>query len=117
MRKPLLKSVPRWFTIDHQDNYYKSNEFLHRFRTVYEPSNHRNTPETNQQLKQWVSPRESSPKKAKVSLWATKDLAIVFCDTNGSVLIDYQQEERIIDVEYNTSWDRFNDNPNKTNHI
>ena len=62
-------------------------EFLRRFVTVDETWIHWYTPETKQQLKQWISPNESAPKKAKTVPSAGKVMATLFWDSQGVILI------------------------------
>ena len=80
MRKLSARWVPRLLTIDHKRERVtiskeclamfnrNPNEFLRRFVTVDETWIHHNTPETKEQSKQWVSPGEHAPKKAKAGL-------------------------------------------------
>ena len=83
------------------------DEFLRRFVTVDETWINHNTPETNQQPKQWVSPGESSPEKAKMGLSTNKVMATVFWEARGIIHIDYLQ--RTINDEYYANLsDRFN---------
>jgi len=77
MRKLLGRWVPRWLTPDNKRNrgttseqcltLFKRNsmEFLRRFVTVDETWIHWCAPETKEQSKQWTSPGEPAPKKAK----------------------------------------------------
>jgi len=53
-------------------------EFLRRFVTVDETWIHWYTPETKEQSKQWTSPGEPAPKKAKTVPSAGKVMATVF---------------------------------------
>jgi len=64
---------------------YKRNpkEFLRRFVTVDETWIHWYTPETKEQSKQWTSPGEPAPKKAKAVPSAGKVMATVFWDSQG----------------------------------
>ncbi|CAK9806326.1 hypothetical protein ANTPLA_LOCUS4839 [Anthophora plagiata] len=50
------------------------DEFLRRYITVDEISIHYDTPETKEQLKQWVFKSDPAPKKAKTVKSADKDL-------------------------------------------
>ena len=89
---------------------------MRRFVTVDETwiQVHQNTPETNQQSKQWVLPCESAPKKAKVGLSGNKVMATVFWDARGVIHIDYLQKARTINGEYYTNlMDRFNEDLKK----
>ena len=100
MRKLCARWVPRLLSIDHKRNCVttsknclelfkrNSNEFLRRFVTADETWIHYNTPETKQQSKQWVSPDEPAPKKAKVSLSANKVMAKVFWHARGIIHVD-----------------------------
>jgi len=64
-------------------------EFLRRFVTVDETWIHWCTPETKEQSKQWTSPGEPAPKKAKTVPSAGKVMATVFLDSEGVIYIDY----------------------------
>lgn len=91
---------PRLLTLGHNRNRVTTskeclamfsrnpNEFLGRFIAVDETWIHQNTPETKEELRQWLSPGESAPKKAKVCRpirsWTT-----VFWDARGVMHIDY----------------------------
>jgi len=57
---------------------FKRKEFLRRVVTVDETWIHHYTPETKQQSKQWISPGESAPKKAKTGLSAGMVTATIF---------------------------------------
>lgn len=75
-------------------------EFLRRFVTVDETWVHYYTPETKVQSKQWVSPGEKAPRKAKVIPSAGKVMATIFWDAHGILLIDYLQKGRTITGAY-----------------
>ncbi|KAG5316615.1 SETMR methyltransferase, partial [Pseudoatta argentina] len=78
MRKLSARWVPRLLTVDHKRDrvtiskqyleMFQRNpdEFLRRFITVDETWIHYFTPETKEQSKQWTSPSESAPMKAKI---------------------------------------------------
>ncbi|KAG5329647.1 SETMR methyltransferase, partial [Acromyrmex charruanus] len=77
MKKLSARWVPRLLTVNHKRDcvtiskqcleMFQRNpdEFLHRFVTVNETWIHYFTPETKEQSKQWTSPNELAPKKAK----------------------------------------------------
>ncbi|KAG5344024.1 SETMR methyltransferase, partial [Acromyrmex charruanus] len=76
MKKLSARWVPRFLTVDHKRDrvtiskhleIFQCNpdEFLGRFITVDETWIHYFTPETKKQSKQWTSPSEPAPKKAK----------------------------------------------------
>jgi len=77
MRKLSARWVPRLLTPDNKRNRETTSEqcltllkrnpkeFLRRFVTVDETWIHWYTPETKEQSKQWTSPGEPAPKKAK----------------------------------------------------
>ena len=71
-----------------------------RFVTVDETWIHHYTPETKEQSKQWISPGESAPKKAKTIPSAGKIMATVFWDSQGVIHIDYLQKGRTITGQY-----------------
>ena len=97
IRKLLARRVPRLLISDNKRNrktiseqclmLFKHNpkEFLRRFVTVDETWIHWYTPETKQQSKQWISPDESAPKKAKTVPSARKVMATVFWDSQGVI--------------------------------
>nr|XP_041633408.1 uncharacterized protein LOC121503244 [Drosophila kikkawai] len=62
-------------------------EFLRRFVAVDETWIHWYTLETKEQSKQWTSPGECAPKKAKTVISADKVMATVFWDSQGVVLV------------------------------
>ncbi|XP_043258450.1 uncharacterized protein LOC122400837 [Colletes gigas] len=64
-------------------------EFLRCFVTVDETWIHWYTPETKEQSKQWTSPGECAPKKARTVLSAGKVMATVFWNSKGVIYIDY----------------------------
>ena len=97
LRKLSARWVPRLLSIDHKRKRVTAskdclelinrnlNEFLRRFVTVDETWIHYCT-------KQWVSPGEPAPKKAKVSFSANKVMATVFWDARGIIHIGYLQK-------------------------
>jgi len=101
MRKLSARWMPRLLTPDNKRNrettseqcltLFKRNpkEFLRRFVTVDETWIHWFTPETKEQSKQWTSPGEPAPKKAKTVPSAGKVMATVFWDLQGVIYIDY----------------------------
>jgi len=64
-------------------------EFLSRFVTVDETWIHWYTPETKEQSKQWTSPGEPAPKKARIVPSAGKVMTTVIWDSQGVIYIDY----------------------------
>ena len=108
MRKLSARWVPRLLTPDNKRNrettseqcltLFKRNpkEFLRRFVTVDETRIHWYTPETKEQSKQWTSPGERAPKKAKTVLSAGKVMATVFWDSQGVIYIDYLEKGKTI---------------------
>jgi len=71
-------------------------EFLRRFVTVDETWIHWYTPETKEQSKQWTSPGEPAPKKAKTVPSAGKVMATDFCDSQGVIYIDYLENGKTV---------------------
>ncbi|KMQ88717.1 mariner transposase [Lasius niger] len=53
-----------------------------------------------QQSKQWTSPGESAPKKAKTVPSAGKVMATVFWDSQGIIFTDYLEMGRTITGQY-----------------
>ncbi|XP_033218081.1 uncharacterized protein LOC117173550 [Belonocnema kinseyi] len=112
MKKLSAGWVPRLLTLDHKRNCVTTskeclamfnrnpNEFLRCFLTVDKTWIHRNTPETKEQSKQWVSSGECAPKKAKVGLSANKVMTTVFWDARCIIHIDYLQMGKIINGQY-----------------
>ena len=108
MRKLSARWVPRLLTVDNKRNrettlklcldMFKRNprEFLRRFITVDETWIHHYTPEMKEQSKQWTSPGERAPKKAKTVPSAGKVMATVFWDSQGVIFIDYLQKGKTI---------------------
>lgn len=108
MRKLSARWVPRLLTPDNKRNretiseqcltLFKRNpkEFLRRFVTVDETWIHWYTPETKEQSKQWTSPGERAPKKAKIVLSAGKVMATVFWDSQGVIYIDYLEKGKTV---------------------
>jgi len=108
MRKLSARWVPRLLTPDNKRNrettseqcltLFKRNpkEFLRRFVTVDETWIHWYTPETKEQSKQWTSPGERAPKKAKTVLSAGKVMATVFWDSQGVIYIDYLEKGKTV---------------------
>jgi len=91
MRKLSALWVPRLLTPDNKRNrettseclmLFKRNpkEFLRRYVTVDETWIHWYTPETKEQSKQWTSPGEPGPKKAKTVPSVGKGMATVFLE-------------------------------------
>ncbi|XP_043259031.1 uncharacterized protein LOC122401139 [Colletes gigas] len=101
MRKLSARWVPRLLTPDNKRNrettseqclmLFRRNpkEFLRRFVTVDETWIHWYTPETKEQSKQWTSPGECAPKKAKTVLSAGKVMATVSWNSKGVIYIGY----------------------------
>lgn len=121
MRKLSARWVPRLLTVEqkrnrmttseHCLNMFKRNpkEFLRRFVTVDETWIHHYTPETKEQSKQWTSPGETAPKKAKTVPSAGKVMATVFWDSQGIIFTDYLENGRTITGQYYADLlDRFN---------
>ena len=54
------------------------------------------TPDTKEQSKQWTSPGERAPKKAKTVLLAGKVMATVFWDSQGVIYIDYLEKGKTV---------------------
>lgn len=112
MRKLSARWVPRLLTPEQKRvrettsaeclRMFKGNprEFLRRFVTVDETWIHHYTPETKEQSKQWTSPGERAPKKAKTVQSAGKVMATVFWDSQGIILIDYLEKGRTITGQY-----------------
>lgn len=112
MRKLAARWVPRLLSDGNKHDrvttskecleMFKRNpkDFLRRFVTVDETWIHYNTPETKEQSKQWTSPGELNPRKAKVRLSANKVMATVFWNTQGIVHIDYLEKGKTITGEY-----------------
>ena len=112
MRKLSARWVPRLLTLEQKRvretkseeclKMFKGNprEFLRRYVTVDETWIHHYTPETKEQSKQWTSPGERAPKKAKRVPSAGKVMATVFWDSQGIILIDYLEKGRTITGQY-----------------
>jgi len=67
------------------------------------------TPETKEQSKQWTSPGEPAPKKAKTVKSAGKVMATVFWDARGIIHIEYLPLKQMINDDYYAALlDRFN---------
>jgi histone-lysine N-methyltransferase SETMAR len=122
MRKLSARWVPRLLTVDHKRNRVTDSkaclamlnkdkkDFFRRLVTVDETWIHHYTPETKEQSKQWTSPTERAPKKAKTVLSAGKVMATVFWDKRGIIYIDYLPPKRTINGEYYAAeLDRFNE--------
>jgi len=100
MRKLSARWVPRLHTTDNKRNRETTSEqcltlfqrnlkeFLRCFVTVDETWIHWYTPETKKQSKQWTSPVEPAPKKAKTVPSARKVMATVFLDLQGEKRIN-----------------------------
>lgn len=121
MTKLSARWVPRLLTPEQKRNrettsegnlkMYMRNppEFLRRFVTVDETWIHHYTPETKEQSKQWTSPGERAPKKAKTVISAGKVMATVFWDAQGIIFIDYLEKGRTITGQYYCALlDKFN---------
>jgi len=77
-------------------------EFLLRFVTVDETWIHWYTPETKEQSKQWTSPDEPAPKKAKTVPSVGKVMATVFLDSQGVIYIEYLEKGKTVTGLYYT---------------
>jgi len=71
-------------------------EFLRRFVTVDKMWIYWYTPETKEQSKQWTSPGEPAPKKAKSIPSAGKVMATVFWDSQGVIYFDYLEKGKTV---------------------
>jgi histone-lysine N-methyltransferase SETMAR len=112
MKKLSARWVPRLLTVEQKRNrmttsehclaMFKRNpkEFLRRFVTVDETWIHHYTPEMKEQSKQWTSPGEPAPKKAKTVPSAGKVMATVFWDSGGIIFTDYLEKGRTITGQY-----------------
>jgi len=112
MKKLSARWVPRLLTVEQKRNHmttsehcldmFKRNpkEFLRRFVTVDETWIHHYTPEMKEQSKQWTSPGEPAPKKAKTVPSAGKVMATVFWDSRGIIFTDYLEKGRTITGQY-----------------
>ncbi|XP_044753550.1 histone-lysine N-methyltransferase SETMAR-like [Coccinella septempunctata] len=120
MKKLSTRWVPRLLTVDQKRNRVttskeclhlfkaNTNQFLRRFVTVDETWIHHYTPETKEQSKQWTSPGERAPKKAKAVPSAGKVMDTVFWYSQGIILIDYLENGKTITGQYNSELlDRF----------
>jgi len=76
-------------------------EFLRRFVTVDETWIHWYTAGTKEQSKQWTSPSEPAPKKAKTVPSAGKVMATVLWDSQGVIYIDYLEKGKTVTGLYN----------------
>lgn len=95
--------MPRLLIPDTSGQYltlFKRNpkEFLCRVSTVDESWFHWYTPENNEQSKQWTSPGERIPKKAKTIQSAGKVLAMDFWDSQGPIHIE--KDKMITELYY-----------------
>ena len=121
MKKLSARWVPRLLTVDQKRNRVtiskkcldkfkrNSNEFLRRYVTVDETWIHYYTPEMKEQSKQWTSPGERAPKKAKTIPSAGKVMATVIWDSKGIILTDYLEKGKTITGQYYADLlDRFN---------
>ena len=54
------------------------------------------TPEIKEQSKQWTSPGEQAPKKAKTILSTGKVMTTVFWDLQGVIYIDYLEKGKTV---------------------
>ena len=107
MKKLSTRWVSRLLTVDHKRDrvmiskqylemfQHNPDEFLHRF-TVDETWIYYFTPETKEQSKQWTSPGEPTPKKAKTVKSAGKVMATIFCTRYNSY--------RLSSIEVNDQW-------------
>jgi histone-lysine N-methyltransferase SETMAR len=112
MKKLSARWVPRLLTPDQMRKRVTSSEeclailkrnptdFWRRFVTVDAAWTHHYTPETKEQSKQWTSPGESAPKKAKTIPSAGKVMATVFWDSQGVIHLDYLEKGRTITGQY-----------------
>ena len=112
MKKLSARWVPRLLTVEQKRNRMKTSEhcldmfkrnpkeFLRRFVTVDETWIHHYTPEMKEQSKQWTSPGEPAPKKAKTVPSAGKVMATVFWDSRGIIFTDYLEKGRTITGQY-----------------
>ncbi|XP_018308488.1 histone-lysine N-methyltransferase SETMAR-like [Mycetomoellerius zeteki] len=103
MKKLSARWMPRLLTVDNKRmrlsiskqclELFKRNpkEFLRRVVTVDETWIHYYAPETKVQSKQWISPGERVPKKAKMVLSAGK--VMVFWNAQGVIFIDYEGKQ------------------------
>jgi histone-lysine N-methyltransferase SETMAR len=120
MTKLSARWVPRLLTVDNKRNRVVAsqqclelfqrnpNEFMRRYVTVDETWIHYYTPETKEQSKQWTSPGERAPKKAKTVPSAGKVMATVFWDSHGIIHIDYLEKGKTITgAYYSALLDRF----------
>ncbi|KMQ82022.1 mariner transposase, partial [Lasius niger] len=84
------------------------SEFLRRYVTVDKTWIHYYTPETKEQSKQWISPGQRAPKKAKTVPSAGKVMATIFWDSRDIIFIDYLEKGKTITGQYYASLlDRF----------
>ena len=72
------------------------DKFLRKFITVDKTWIYCFTPETKEQSKQWTSPGELAPKKAKTE----KVMATVFWDARSKIHIDYLPSKQTINGDY-----------------
>ena len=92
----------RMTTSEHCLDMFKRNpkEFLRRFVTVDETWIHHYTPEIKEQSKQWTSPGEPAPRKAKTGPSAAKVMGTVFWDSRGIIFTEYLEKGRTITGQY-----------------
>ena len=110
MKKLSARWMSRLLTVDHKRNRVTISNvwrcsnviqmILRRFITVNETWIHYFTPETKEQSKQWTSPSEPAPKKAKTVKSAEKVMVTVFWDIRGIIHIDYLLSKQTINGDY-----------------
>jgi hypothetical protein len=71
-----------------------------RFITLDETWIHHYTPESNQKSRKWTEAGCSAPKKTRLVPSAGKVMALVFCDAEGILFIDYLEKGKTITEEY-----------------
>ncbi|UYV72496.1 hypothetical protein LAZ67_9003405, partial [Cordylochernes scorpioides] len=100
-RKVCARWVPRLLSENHKQQRMEAaraflemhrrdgDQLFSRIVTGDESWVHHSTPETKRQSMAWKKPEERAPKKAKVTIAASKVTAIVFWDCKGVLLVDY----------------------------
>jgi len=79
------------------------NDFLSQLVTMDETWLYHYDLETKQQSMEWRHSGSPRPKKIRVQKSAGKDLASIFWDKDGILLIDYLPKDQTINAEYYSS--------------
>ena len=94
----IRKGLDSRYRLSHYEN--DPTNFIELDVTQDEKWSHHFDPESKMQSKQWKHPGSPSPKKFKRNHSAGKVMASIFWDSQGVIMIEYLEQDRMINDAY-----------------